>query len=107
MQAGGDNPFAGMGDAIRSATGGGAQAGPAQGDLKVKFDTVKRVLEEAMSGMAAGRELVSRAMQLLDQALVLESQKGPGTPPTAQPEQGGAPGGVESLSRPPAPAFAG
>src|SRR6267378_4911143 len=109
MQGGGGNPFAGIGEMLKGGGGppGESPGGPAQGDLKAAFDTVKKVLQEKMSGMSAGRELVSRAMQLLDQALVMESQKGPGTPPSPTPDQGGAPGGVEGMSRPPSPAFAG
>ena len=80
--AGGGNPFAGMGDMVKGQAPG---ARDPQGDLKAAFDTVKKVLQEKIAGMGPGKNLVSRAMQLLDQALVMEAQKGPGTPPSPQP----------------------
>jgi hypothetical protein len=84
---------------------GGAPAGPeggsAQGDLKTKIDTIKKVMESVIGASTAGKTFFSRAVQMMDQGLAAESAKGPGTPAEKGPETGAVSGGGSGMGAPP------
>lgn len=101
---GGGNPFSGMGKMI--AGQGQPDAGGSSGALKAQIDAIKKVLEKVIQSSAGGKTFFSRASQLLDQGLAMESQQGPGTSPRAQTESGNSPDSM-AMSKPPAAAFAG
>jgi hypothetical protein len=97
-QMGPSTPFAGVGDMLAKQNGAPptAQQPDAQGALKAQADAVKKVLEQMASASGAGKQFFSRASQLVDQGLAVESQKGPGTPATPQPDSQGGPEGAQA-----------
>lgn len=104
---GGGNPFSGMGSLLSGskppAPGPGANS---SGALKSQIDAIKKVLESVIQASTAGKTFFSRASQMLDQGLAMESQQGPGSSANQKPEAS-AMGSPESMSKMPAPAFAG
>ena len=105
MSAG--NPFSGMGDMIGGGKPGGEPpVNNSAGALKAQIDAVKKVLEKVVQSSRAGKTFFSRAMQLLDQGLQVESQQGPGSSPNPKGESPGSPEGG-SMSKPPAASFQG
>lgn len=91
-QMGPSSPFSGVGNMMMAQGGdkAAASAPDAQGALKAQIGAIKKVLEQVIASSSAGKTFFSRASQLLDQGLAMESQKGPGTPTTPQPAAGSA-----------------
>lgn len=103
----GSNPFSGIGAMIGGPKPGGApQADAGGGALKAQVDAIKKVLEKIIQSSKSGKTFFSRASQMLDQGLAVESQQGPGTPPKTQGSDSGSPDSM-AMSKPPADSFAG
>jgi hypothetical protein len=71
-----------------SAFGGAPNA---QGALRAQVDAVKKVLQKVVDSAGAGKQFFSRAMQLLEQGMSAEAQKGPGSPAAPTPDVMGSP----------------
>ena len=86
-------PDQGMNAAGPMLQKGAAFGGPpnAQGAIRAQVDAVKKVLQKVIDSSGAGKQFFSRAMQLLEQGMSAEAQKGPGSPTSPTPEVMGSP----------------
>lgn len=73
------------------------------GALKAQADAIKKLLEKMAQSANAGKSFFSRAMQLIDQGIAVESSKGPGSPAAPSTEMGGDSGASSSGLQPPSP----
>jgi len=99
-QMGAGGPFSGIGEMLSKKPGGPPQgaADPA-GALRAQGDAIKGVLEKMAASAKAGKTFFSRAIQMIEQGVMAESQSGSVAAPGPQPGTGGPEG---SMAKPPA-----
>lgn len=87
----GDSPFGGIAKMLSDKGGapGGDKPPDAGGSLKAQGEAVKKVLEKMAQSSQAGKTYFSRAIQMIEQGLQIEAEKGPGTPAKPQPDSPG------------------
>lgn len=95
MSSGGGSPFQDIAKQMsdKNAAGG---SGDAQGALRMQADACKKLLEKMAQSAQAGKSFLSRAIAMIDQALAVETSKGPGAPsgPQADMIESGSGGGM-------------
>jgi hypothetical protein len=99
MSAGGGSPFQDIAKQMMDKNGG---AGDSAGALKMQGDACKKLLEKMAQSAQAGKSFFSRAIQMIDQGIAVESSKGPGAPagPQADMVDTGSGGGMTAPSFP-------
>lgn len=90
---GGGSPFQDIAQKMQEKNAG---AGDSAGALKMQGDACKKLLEKMAQAAQAGKSFFSRAIQMIDQGIAVESSKGPGAPsgPTGEMADAGSGGGM-------------